>query len=114
MDGQIEQELQKYFRSNKNQNFMMGSILYTNHAAIQMFSRNISTQDVEFVLENGEEIMAYPDDLPYPSKLLLCKINLRPLHIVCSFISETSTTIVITAYEPSIDIWENDYKTRKK
>lgn len=58
MDGKIEQELQKHFRSNKNQNFMMGSILYTNHAAKQMFSRNISTQNVEFVLENGEEIMA--------------------------------------------------------
>lgn len=93
---------------------MVDSILYTNHAVKQMFSRNISTLDVEYGIENGEELMNYPDDLPYPSKLLLCKINFRPLHIVCSFIPETSSVIIITAYEPSTDIWENDFKTRKK
>ncbi len=63
---------------------MIGSILYTNHAAKQMFSRNILTTDVEFILENGEAIMNYPEDKPFPSKLLFCKINSRPLHVVYS------------------------------
>jgi len=89
-------------------------ILYTNHAAKQMFSRNISTQEVEYILVNGETIMDYPDDKPFPSKLLYCKINSRPLHVVYSLDVETSTKIVITAYEPSLEIWENDFKTRKK
>lgn len=93
---------------------MIGSILYSNHAVKQMFSRDISTNEVEYILENGETIMNYPDDKPFPSKLLFCKINSRPLHVVFSLDIETSTIIVITAYEPSLDIWENDYKTRKK
>lgn len=90
------------------------SILFTNHAAKQMFQRNISTTEVENVLENGVNIMDYPDDKPLPSKLLFSIINLRPLHVVCSYNIENQTTIVITAYEPSIEIWENDFKTRKK
>ena len=54
---------------------MIGSIFYTNHAVKQMFSRNISTQEVEYILEKGETIMDYPDDKPFPSKLLLCRLN---------------------------------------
>jgi len=89
-------------------------IVYSNHAVKQMFSRMISTGEVEKVLENGETIMDYPDDKPYPSKLLLAFCNNRPIHVVSSYNSTENTTIVITAYEPSLDIWENNFKTRKK
>jgi hypothetical protein len=90
------------------------NILYTNHAVKQMFQRNISTNEVEEVLESGEVIMEYIDDKPFPSKLLFSIINLRPLHIVCSFNEKENTSIIITVYEPSLDVWENDFKTRKK
>jgi hypothetical protein len=93
---------------------MKGEILYSNHAVKQMFSRNISPKEVEDVLQNGEIIMDYPDDKPFASKLLYCIVNTRPLHVVCSYDADSAATIVITAYEPNKDIWENDYKTRKK
>ncbi len=89
------------------------NILYTNHSAKQMFQRKISTKDVENVLETGEIIMNYPEDKPFPSKLLFSYVNSRPLHVVCSFDIETQTMIIITAYEPKTDIWEFDFKTRK-
>jgi hypothetical protein len=89
-------------------------LLYSNHAVKQMFNRIITTDEVEFVLQNGEAIMDYPDDKPYPSKLLLALCNKRAIHVVCSYNSEEEITVVITAYEPSTDIWENDFKTRKK
>jgi len=47
-------------------------------------------------------------------KLLYSIYNKRALHVVCSYNSEEETTVVITAYEPSTDIWENDFKTREK
>lgn len=79
-----------------------------------MFSCTIATDEVEYALENRETIMDYPDDKPQPSKLLLAFYNERPIHIVCSYNAEDKTTVIITACEPSSDIWQNDYKTRKK
>jgi len=60
-------------------------IFYTNHAVRQMFQRNISTTEIEYVLETGKIIMDYLDNKPLPSKLLFSMVNLRPLHVVCSF-----------------------------
>jgi len=89
------------------------TIFYTNHAVKQMFQRNISTHDVENVLDSGEAIMLYPEDKPWPSKLLFLTIDLRPIHVVCSYNSDKQSIIVITAYEPSDELWDNDFKTRK-
>ena len=93
---------------------MDNKVLYTNHAVKQMFSRNISVTEEADVLENGNVVIDYLDDKPFPSKLLFSKVNSRLLHVVCSYDSEKSVIIIITVYEPSADLWENDYKTRKK
>jgi hypothetical protein len=89
-------------------------IFYSNHAVKQMFQRKITTHEVEYVLKNGETIQAYPKDKPYPSKLLLAFYEQRPLHVVCSYNKEEKITIIITVYEPTNEIWENNFKTRKK
>jgi len=36
-----------------------------------MFQRGINEKDVREVLKNGETIEERPDDLPYPSRLML-------------------------------------------
>jgi len=90
------------------------NIVYSNHAVKQMFVRGISTMDVEYVIQYGETIMDYANDKPYPSKLLLSFGNGKPIHVVCSYNIAENTTIVITTYVPTLDIWENDFKTRKK
>jgi len=89
-------------------------ILFSNHAVKQMFQRSISVEDVKYVLQNGIIINEYPDDRPYASKLLFAVTNERPLHLVCSENINENTIIIITVYEPSPDIWQKDYKTRKK
>ncbi len=89
-------------------------VLFSNHAAKQMFKRMISTNEVKEVLEKGETIMNYNDDKPYPSKLLLAFINNRPIHVVSSYNKIEDITVIITTYEPLTNIWENDFKTRKK
>ncbi len=59
-------------------------IYFSNHAAKQMFQRDISVKEVEYVLENGEIIFDYSDDKPYPSSLILGYYIQRPLHVVFS------------------------------
>lgn len=88
-------------------------IFFSNHAVKQMFSRNISVDDVKNVINSGEEIKNYPDDRPYPSKLVYAIINERPLHVVYCLNQEEKQVIVITAYEPTTDIWEDNFKLRK-
>jgi len=53
-------------------------IIYSNHAVKQMFQRRISTHEVEYVLDNSETIQEYPEDKPYPSKLLFAFYEQRP------------------------------------
>ncbi len=45
--------------------------IYRIHAIERMFERDISEQDIESVVFNGEVIKNYPNDKPYPSRLSL-------------------------------------------
>ncbi|MDX2441838.1 MAG: DUF4258 domain-containing protein [Desulfobacterales bacterium] len=88
-------------------------ILFLPHAVRQMSKpdRMISTKDIRYVIENGEVIENYPEDVRGNSCLLL-GITDRPIHVVCS--SKQDYLAIITAYLPSKQNWENDFKTRKK
>jgi len=83
------------------------------HALQRMFERNIFVEDVRGVVDAGEIIKAYPDDTPYPSRLLLGWSGVRPLHVVAADNPANSETIVITAYEPDPSQWESDFKRRR-
>lgn len=74
-----------------------------------MSRRSISFEEVEYALKYGEIIMKYKEDKPYPSNLLLAFFKERPLHVASSYNVMDKSTIVIIAYEPSLDIWENDF-----
>ena len=77
------------------------------HAVQKMFERNISPDHVIDAVENGEVIRRYDDDTPYPSRLILGWVEVRPLHVVAA---DTDTEIIIiTAYEPDPDTWNADF-----
>lgn len=78
-----------------------------------MLKRNISVEQVKNAIKKGEEIRSYPDDKPYPSKLLLGYENELPLHIVIAQNYVENIIIVITAYHPELDIWMENFKTRR-
>ena len=96
------------------QGMIKEKLIYSNHAVQQMFKRDISTNAVEMVMENGEIIKSYPEDTPYPSYLLLGFYEQRPLHIVYSDNRINGCLIIITVYEPSTKIWKKNFKKRKK
>ncbi len=83
-------------------------IKYSNHAIEFMGSRGIKEQEVEQVIKNGDTITEYPDDKPFPSKLIFAMVKDRPVHIVLAYNSATSTCIIVTAYEPDLSKFESD------
>ena len=78
-----------------------------------MFRREISRGEVKLILETGETIEEYPDDRPYPSRLMLGWSGSRPVHIVCAENDQEEETIVITVYEPDLEHWEEGFRRRR-
>lgn len=88
-------------------------ILFLPHAIRQMSKpdRMITTKDIRHVLENGEVIEDYSDDTRGHSCLVLCVRAGRPIHVVCS--PKDEYLAIITAYLPSKEDWNKDFKTRR-
>ncbi|RLA95838.1 MAG: hypothetical protein DRG32_06065 [Deltaproteobacteria bacterium] len=88
-------------------------IIFRVHALQRMFERRVTEEDIRHVLETGETIERYPDDKPYPSRLVLGWVGGRPLHVVVADNKEEGTWIVITIYEPDPTLWEEGFRRRK-
>jgi hypothetical protein len=79
-----------------------------------MFERRISKEEVKEVITTGKIIESYPNDKPFPSKLILGWIRNRPLHVVVAEDFLLNDIIVITAYEPTMDKWEMNFEKRRE
>ncbi len=88
-------------------------LVFRLHAVRRMFQRQISEYDLRNVLATGEVIESYPDDTPYPSRLILGWNDERPLHIAVADNEKEEETIVITVYEPDSKHWEEGFRKRK-
>lgn len=87
-------------------------IAITEHARQRLTERGITVGDIICGIETGEIIRQYEDDKPFPSCLILGKSESGAyIHIVVSHDEEW--IYLITAYYPSSDIWEPDFKTKK-
>ncbi len=88
-------------------------VLFLAHAVSQMNSpsRMIATWDVRAVIVKGQIIEDYPDDSRGHSCLMLgFGDSSRPVHIVCA--PKDDYLAVITAYLPSPEQWQPDWRTR--
>ena len=88
-------------------------IIFSGHAVRQMFHRGIRNEDILKVIRDGQVIVDYPDDKPYPSFLMLGFVNNRPIHVVFVLDKENQIGIVITVYVPDPKLWTGDFKSRK-
>ena len=89
-------------------------ILVLPHAVRQMSrpDRMISMAEVHRVIENGELVEDYPEDVRGHSCLIHGQGERnRPIHVVCS--PKTEYPAVITSYLPSEQEWEDNFKMRK-
>jgi len=87
-------------------------ITYRLHAVKRMFERRISADEVRYVTETGEAIEEYPDDTPYPSRLIMGRYKSRPIHVVAANNSLDKEIIIITVYEPDPSEWDPEYRER--
>ena len=93
----------------------MLKLVFRVHAIRRMFERGISSEEVRHVLDTGTTIESYPEDSPYPSRLVLGFIGQRALHVVAADDdAEERQTIVITAYEPDPESWDETFRRRSK
>ena len=88
-------------------------IVFSGHANRQMFDRGIAKNDVVEVIKNGQIIIDYPDDRPYPSCLILGLIDKKPIHVVFALDKKKRIGIVVTAYIPDSQLWSDDFKSRR-
>jgi hypothetical protein len=84
------------------------------HAFQRMAARGISVADVLTVLRVGELIEDYPDDTPFPSRLLLGTASGRPLHVVAAHDTAADVTYVVTTYQPDPSEWDAEFKRRRQ
>lgn len=90
-----------------------GAIRWTGHVVKRLLQRGIAQADVVQAIMTGEIIEQYPEDYPNPSCLTLgLTVAGVPIHVVCGQGEEE--VWMITAYYPDSNVWEEDWKTRKK
>lgn len=93
---------------------MAERMIFRVHALQRMFQRGIGADDVQHVLTAGKTIERYPEDQPYPSRLVLGWLGKRPLHVVVAENKAQQETIVVTVYEPDPIRWESGFERRRK
>jgi len=90
-------------------------VLFLSHAVTQMSrtDRMIRASEVRAVIEGGEIVEDYPEDVRGHSCLMLGRgSGNRPVHVVCS--PKEDYLAVITAYLPDPDEWTGDFRRRVK
>jgi len=87
---------------------------WRKHALARLLERGIPQEAVLEVLLIGEIIEDYLYDRPYPSALFLGWWEGKPLHVVVALDGENEWAYIITAYEPSLDEFEPDFRTRRR
>ncbi len=90
-----------------------GRFEWRKHALTRMAERNISQSAILEVVACGEAVEEYERDRPFPSILLYAAVGGRPLHVVAAYDSEQDRAFIITAYEPSPEEFELDFRTRR-
>lgn len=91
-----------------------GNFEWRKHTLIRLAERNIAQDKILEVILNGEVIEDYPQDKPFPSCLIFKVVEDIPYHVVVGYDAVNKRTYIITAYNPTLDKFELDFKTRRK
>ena len=90
-----------------------GTFEWRKHTLVRLAERNITQDTVVEIIMKGEIIEDYPHNTPFPSCLILGWVEGIPYHVVVSLDNTSKIGYIITAYQPSLDKFEPDFKTRK-
>ena len=89
-------------------------IYWTYHVNMRLKGRFIPREIILRSADTYEIIEGYPKDRYLPSYLVYAEYEKDIIHIHIAADVKNKSITVITAYRPSTDKWEKDFKTRKK
>ncbi len=87
---------------------------WRKHTLVRLAERNISQDVVLEVISKGEAIEEYAKDKPFSSCLMFKVVKGKPFHVVVSLDEQNQKGYIITAYEPTSDKFESDFKKRRR
>jgi len=90
-----------------------GRFEWRKHTLVRLAERNVSQDIIIEVIMKGDIIENYPHNTPFPSCLILGWVEGKPYHVV-SLDEASEIGYIITAYEPSLDKFEPDFRTRRQ
>lgn len=86
----------------------------SDHADEEMQNDFFTLDDIFSFVINGEIIENYPGDKPFPSCLIFgMSLQNEPIHSVWGFNNKNAWAVLITAYRPDSNLWQN-FRVRKK
>ncbi|MDI6655387.1 MAG: DUF4258 domain-containing protein [Candidatus Hydrothermarchaeota archaeon] len=88
------------------------NIRTSDHARRMALLRGINLEELAKCMIEFEVIEEYPDDPRGYSCLLLVKVENKVIHVVCA--PKGDVLLVISIYEPDVEEWEPNMKTRKR
>lgn len=88
-------------------------ILWTYHSNMRMRNRFIPRSYIISSVNRYEIIEEYPEDKYLPSYLVYSVFGNRIIHILFAVDFINKYSIIVTAYEPTLEKWMPDYKTRR-
>ena len=88
-------------------------IRWTYHVTMRLKGRFIPREAI--LSSDGYEIIEeYPKDKYLPSYLVYAEYQGHAVHIQIAADFEDESITIVTAYRPTLDKWEKDFKTRRK
>jgi hypothetical protein len=81
---------------------------------MRLKGRFIAREVLLLSVDTYEIIEEYPDDKYLPSYLIYAKHGGEVIHVQVATDLKNDRIRLITAYKPTLEKWENDFKTRRK
>ena len=89
-------------------------IRWTYHVNMRLKGRFILRDAILGSTDTHEIIEEYPKDKYLPSYLVYAEYQGQVVHIQIATDLKDDSVIIVTAYKPTLDKWEKDFKTRRK
>ena len=91
-----------------------GSFQWRKHILVRLAERSIPQRMIIETIMKGEIVEDYPHNNPFPSCLMLGWVEGTAYHVVVSFDDKSKMGYIITTYQPSMDRFEPDFRTRRQ